>query len=72
MLTSLWRHAQGLWILDHKTDTSDDLDVKFGDYARQLEAYKEAIELAMKGKKVLGVGINWVKYGKLTLLDHAL
>lgn len=59
--------AQGLWILDHKTDTSDDFDMKYGDYARQLQAYTEAIEGAMKGKKVLGVGINWVKYGKVTL-----
>jgi len=58
--------AKGLWILDHKTDASDDLDMKFGDYARQLEAYKEAVEGAMKGKKVVGVGINWVKFGKVT------
>lgn len=60
--------AQGLWILDHKTDTSDDLDMKFGDYARQLQAYTEAVQGAMEGKKVLGVGINWVKYGKLMTL----
>lgn len=59
--------ARGIWIFDHKTDTSDDIDMNFGNYARQLEAYKESIENAMKGKKVLGVGINWVKNGKVTL-----
>jgi ATP-dependent exoDNAse (exonuclease V) beta subunit len=62
---------KGLWILDHKTDTAEDLEAQFGVYVDQLQAYKEAVEKAMKGKKVLGEGINWVRYGKLTLLEVA-
>ena len=61
--------AKGLWIIDHKTDTSEDLEMQFGNYARQLEVYKEAIEKAVPDKKVLGVGINWVKYGKVMIMQ---
>ena len=59
----------GFWIIDHKTDTSEDLDAKFAEYYAQLEAYADALRSAMKGKKVLGLAINWVKYGKVTSLD---
>ena len=58
---------KGFWIIDHKTDSEDDLEARFGRYLGQLQAYKEAVEKARDGKKVLGVGINWIKYGKVMM-----
>ncbi len=58
---------EGFWIIDHKTDTSEDLKATFAGYYPQLEAYREAVEKAAMGRKVLGLGINWVKYGKVTM-----
>lgn len=62
--------SEGLWIIDHKTDTSGDLDATFAQYYPQLAVYRNAVSMAMPGKKVLGVGINWVTYGKVTLRNR--
>lgn len=59
--------AGGVWILDHKTDASEDLGAAFAQYLGQLEAYADAVRKAMPGRKVLG--LNWVKYGKVTVED---
>jgi ATP-dependent exoDNAse (exonuclease V) beta subunit len=51
---------EGLWIIDHKTDTSEDLEATFAQYYPQLMAYRDAVSAAMPGQKVLGMGVNWV------------
>ncbi len=58
---------EGLWIIDHKTDTSDDLETTFAQYYPQLQAYQKTVENAQSGRKVLGVCINWVRYGKVMM-----
>ncbi len=60
--------AEGCWIIDHKSDVSDDLDAKFAYYLPQLTCYAEAVRKACPNKPVLGVAVNWVTYGKVILL----
>jgi ATP-dependent exoDNAse (exonuclease V) beta subunit len=54
----------GYWIIDHKTDTVSDFDEQFVSHNKQLEAYAQFVKL---DKPLLGVGINWVRNGKISL-----
>lgn len=56
--------AKGVWILDHKSDRTDDPAAAFQKYRRQLGAYAQA--LAAQQTKVLGVGIHWIRRGEVT------
>lgn len=56
---------EGYWIIDHKSDGINDFQEQFIHHYPQLEAYAEFTNL---DKPLLGVGINWVRYGKVSLL----
>ncbi len=49
---------QGYWIVDHKTDK----EAVFSKHYGQLMAYAEALKL---DKPVLGVAVNWVRFGRI-------
>ena len=51
--------AQGVWIIDHKSDRIDDPVEALREYSRQLDAYAEAMQA--QGSRVLGVGVNWTR-----------
>jgi ATP-dependent exoDNAse (exonuclease V) beta subunit len=57
--------ADGTWILDHKSDQVEDAGAAFAKYRPQLEAYREALEA--QGVRVAGVGVNWVRSGKVVM-----
>ena len=68
VLDLLVETAEGYWILDHKSDVTDDRAVRFEAYLPQLRCYADLIRKAFPGKPVLGVGIHWISYGKVNLL----
>jgi ATP-dependent exoDNAse (exonuclease V) beta subunit len=53
---------QGYWIIDHKTDQKAD----FQKHHTQLQNYADALNLK---KPLLGVALNWVRAGKLEVLE---
>ena len=55
--------ADGLWIIDHKSDYVDDPDTAFKKYLPQLIAYANAFD--REDAVVLGVGINWIRRGEV-------
>ena len=56
---------RGVWVIDHKSDNIDDPAEAFQRYGNQLDAY--AMALAAQDMHVLGVGINWIRQGVVTL-----
>jgi ATP-dependent exoDNAse (exonuclease V) beta subunit len=56
----------GYWIIDHKTDTVSNFDAQFASHYGQLKTYAQFAQL---DKPLLGVGINWVRYAKIGLLQ---
>ncbi len=59
----------GFWIIDHKSDLTDDLEAGFSSYLPQLLCYAEAVQKAEQLKPVLGVAVNWTSCGK-TMLQY--
>ena len=59
----------GVWVIDHKSDNVTDPVAAFQRYGSQLDAYAKA--LAAQDMRVLGVGINWIRLGVVTLRDGA-
>ena len=57
---------EGYWIIDHKSDRVDDFEERFAHHYPQLEAYVKCTKL---DKPLLGIGINWIRYGKISLLN---
>jgi ATP-dependent exoDNAse (exonuclease V) beta subunit len=57
--------ADGVWILDHKSDAIEDPLAGFGRYEQQLAAYRLA--LAAGGATIAGIGIHWAGRGEVTL-----
>ena len=55
--------ADGLWIIDHKSDYVDDPDTVFKKYLPQLVAYANAFD--REDAVILGVGINWIRRGEV-------
>lgn len=55
---------EGFWIIDHKSDETDDLEERFRFYLPQLLCYSDAVRKARAGKRVIGVMVNWVSCGK--------
>ena len=63
------RTPSGVWVIDHKSDNIDDPAEAFQKYRGQLDAYAAA--LTAQDMHVLGVGINWIRLGVVTLRDVA-
>jgi ATP-dependent exoDNAse (exonuclease V) beta subunit len=61
----LFETEAGFWILDHKSDATDDPASRFSFYWPQLCAYEDAVRRARTEKPVLGVGINWIGRGEV-------
>jgi ATP-dependent exoDNAse (exonuclease V) beta subunit len=68
VLDLLVETAGGYWILDHKSDITDDRTARFEAYLPQLRCYADLVGKAFPGKPVLGVAIHWISYGKVNLL----
>ena len=64
--------ADGLWIVDHKSDqisTDYILQERFNTYYPQVKCYADALQTARSDKPVRGVILNWVSYGKVSLME---
>lgn len=53
------------WIIDHESETVVDFSEQFAHHYLQLDAYTIFTKL---DKSLLGIGINWIRYGKRSLL----
>lgn len=60
----------GYWILDHKSDATEDCGARFQVYLPQLRAYADLVRKAFPDKPVLGVGLHWISYGSVSLLHE--
>ncbi len=70
VLDLLVETAEGYWVLDHKSDVTEDRAARFALYLPQLRCYADLIRKAFPGKPVLGVGIHWISYGEVNLLPE--
>ncbi|MDP6178375.1 MAG: PD-(D/E)XK nuclease family protein, partial [Desulfatiglandales bacterium] len=59
----------GYWIIDHKSDRTEDLDSAFIYYWPQIEAYANSVSAAQPEKPVLGAAINWISHGNVMLIE---
>jgi ATP-dependent exoDNAse (exonuclease V) beta subunit len=59
----------GYWILDHKSDETEEREERFAIYWPQLECYARAIKEEM-GAAVLGVAIHWACFGEISLTKY--
>jgi len=59
---------KGFWILDHKSDVTDDRSARFDVYRPQLASYADLVRKVFPGKPVLGVGTHWISYGTVTVV----
>lgn len=59
---------EGYWIIDHKSDQvdADGFSLQFVHHYPQLMSYVEFTKL---DKPILGVGINWIRYGVISILN---
>jgi len=57
----------GLVIIDHKTDQTDDIDISFANYLPQLQSYAD--ELSKEMGKIDSIGIHWIRTGEITLFE---
>ncbi|MBN2807901.1 MAG: UvrD-helicase domain-containing protein [Deltaproteobacteria bacterium] len=57
----------GLWIIDHKSDQTDDLDTRFNEHLPQLLSYKNALARTRTDKPVIGLAINWIRRGTISI-----
>ena len=57
--------GSGYWIIDHKSDETEDREERFARYLPQLDCYKRAVSEGM-GLYVAGVAIHWVGYGEIS------
>jgi len=55
---------EGYWVIDHKSDRTNDRAGRFALYRPQLDAYAAAVRAARPEKPVLGVGVNWISHGE--------
>ena len=56
---------QGFWIIDYKSDETDDRGVRFRMYLPQLLAYAEALRKSANSCSVCGVAIFWISSGEI-------
>jgi ATP-dependent exoDNAse (exonuclease V) beta subunit len=59
----------GYWIIDHKSDRTENLDSAFAYYWPQIDAYAQSIFAAHPEKPVLGAAINWISHGNVMLIE---
>ena len=59
----------GYWIVDHKSDETDDRHERFLRYWPQLDCYAKALVEGM-GYRVVGVAIHWVGYGEIAIFRN--
>ncbi|MFN2251460.1 MAG: UvrD-helicase domain-containing protein [Anaerolineae bacterium] len=59
----------GYWIVDHKSDHTDDRRARFEEHYPQLMAYADAVRSARPDKPVRGVAVHWITYGEVTRLE---
>ncbi len=57
----------GFWIVDHKSDAGGNDATKFATYLPQLQCYAAAVAKARPDKPILGVAINWISSGSMTI-----
>ncbi|ETD84960.1 UvrD-helicase domain-containing protein [Rhodobacter capsulatus] len=60
---------EGLMIVDHKSGACPDPEARFAGYAPQLQAYAGLAARAF-GKPVLGLAVNWMNEGVVSVLDR--
>jgi len=61
----------GLWIVDHKSDqvtTEALLEERFTIYLPQLRCYADALAAARPDKPVKGLMLNWVSFGRVSVV----
>jgi len=56
---------EGVWVIVHKSDELGDPEAAFNSYRPQLECY--ARTLSSMGRKISGLGINWIRRGEVVL-----
>ncbi len=61
--------VDGFWIIDHKSDITEDLHERFAFYLPQLRCYAESVARACEDKPVLGLVVNWISRGKVSVLE---
>jgi ATP-dependent exoDNAse (exonuclease V) beta subunit len=59
-------NAQGYWVVDYKSDRTDDQDARFQIYLPQLLAYAEALRKNESTPPVCGVAVFWITSGEIT------
>jgi ATP-dependent exoDNAse (exonuclease V) beta subunit len=57
----------GVWIVDHKSNRTDDRVGSMSTYRGQLETYAHALKQA--GHTVCGIAINLIRFGEFTILS---
>jgi ATP-dependent helicase/nuclease subunit A len=55
----------GYWIVDHKSDDTDDREARFATYLPQLKCYARAMAEGV-GATVIGVAIHWACFGEIS------
>jgi ATP-dependent helicase/nuclease subunit A len=58
--------AEGLLIIDHKSDRVTDIKSGFRSYVSQLEDYSSGLQKAHPNKPVLGIAVNWIRLGTIS------
>lgn len=67
--------ADGLWIIDHKSDqvtTPEKMTERFNSYYPQLRCYVDSLHAVRDDKPVKGIVINWVSFGKVSWVEYAV
>jgi len=62
--------ADGYWVVDHKSDQLEDVSMipeRFAFYYPQLKAYADAVQTIHPDKKALGIVVNWITLGMVTV-----
>ncbi|NTU52308.1 MAG: UvrD-helicase domain-containing protein [Chlorobiaceae bacterium] len=64
--------ADGIWIVDHKSDqvtTPEILEERFRIYYPQLKCYADALATVAGSKPVRGFVVNWLSFGMVSVLE---
>ncbi|MBC2710634.1 MAG: PD-(D/E)XK nuclease family protein [Desulfosarcina sp.] len=64
----LFETNDGYWIIDHKSDETDEREERFLRYWPQLDCYARAASEGV-GLFMVGVAIHWVCYGEISYLS---
>jgi hypothetical protein len=64
----LARTDKGYWIIDYKSDETDDYDARFRMYLPQLLAYADALRQSESVQPVCGIAIFWIITGEVYVM----